>query len=273
MPPLREVIASHRLRPRRSLGQNFLHDLNVTRRIARAAGPLSGTTVLEIGPGPGGLTRALLEEGAARVVAVERDPRCAGALEEISAVAGGRLTVIEGDALSFDPASIGDGPVRVVANLPYNVGTALLLRWLKEPGRFDRLVLMFQKEVAERLTAEPGSRRYGRLSVAVQSRCAARRLFDLPPAAFAPPPKVHSSVVALRPAPSAGADPELLEAVAAAAFAQRRKMLRTALAGLFATPDETLANCGIDPRARAEEIDIDGFRALARALETLRRGA
>lgn len=224
--------------------------------------------MLEVGPGPGGLTRALLEEGAARVVAVERDPRCVGALDEIAAVADGRLAVVEGDALAFDPASIGDGPVRVVANLPYNIATALLLRWLKELGRFDRLVLMFQKEVAARLAAEPGSRRYGRLSVAVQSRCAVRRLFDLPPAAFVPPPKVHSSVVALQPAPRADADPELLEAVATAAFAQRRKMLRTALASLFAAPDETLANCGIDPRARAEDIDIDGFCALARALGT-----
>ena len=277
LPPLRRVIAAHQLSARRSLGQNFLLDLNVTRRIAKAAGPLAGATVIEAGPGPGGLTRALLEQGAARVIAVERDRRCVGALREVAAAAGGRLEVVEGDVLAADPAALAGGrrPVRAVANPPYNIATALLAKWLDAVPPFDRLVLMFQKEVADRLLASPGTGAYGRLSVAAQWRCDVRRLFDLPPQAFVPQPKVRSSVVALEPlpAPRADAEPAMLRAVTAAGFGQRRKMLRSSLADLFARPRATLSDCGIDPSRRAGEIGVDGWCALARALaEERRRG-
>lgn len=270
LPPLRDVIAAHGLSARRSLGQNFLLDLNITRRIARAAGPLDHATVLEIGPGPGGLTRALLEEGAATVIAVERDDRCLAALEQVAAVAGGRLQVVAGDALTVDIAALGakHGKLRVVANLPYNISTPLLIGWLRQLSLFDRFVLMFQSEVADRLAAPPGSKAYGRLSVAAQWRCGVRPLFTLPPRAFTPAPKVASTVVELTPRdrPLAQADPDILEEVVAAAFGQRRKMLRAALKGVFADPQAVLTAAGIAPQARAETVSIEGFCALAREL-------
>jgi 16S rRNA (adenine1518-N6/adenine1519-N6)-dimethyltransferase len=270
LPPLREVIAAHGLSARRSLGQNFLLDLNITRRIARAAGPLEDATVLEIGPGPGGLTRALLEEGAAAVIAVERDDRCLAALEQVSAVADGRLHVVAGDALAVNITALAAqyGTLRVVANLPYNISTPLLIRWLKQISLFDRFVLMFQSEVADRLAAEPGSKAYGRLSVAAQWRCEVRPLFTLPPRAFTPAPKVSSTVVELTPRDliRGEADPEILEEVVAAAFGQRRKMLRAALKGTFADPKAVLTGVGIAPEARAETVSIEGFCALAREL-------
>ena len=271
LPPLRDTIAAHGLSARRSLGQHFLLDLNVARRIARAAAPFADVTVLEIGPGPGGLTRALLEAGAERVVAVEKDRRFLPALGEIAAASGGRLEVVEGDALAVDPARLAPGPraLRAVANLPYNVATALLGRWLDSLALFDRLVLTFQKEVADRMLAAPGTAAYGRLSVAVQWRCEATRLFDLPPQVFVPPPRGRSSVVALAPrdATRGRADPGLCGVVAAAAFGQRRKMLRTALGTLFARPRDALGRCGIPERARAGELDAAAYGALARALE------
>ena len=270
LPPLRDVIAAHGLSARRSLGQNFLLDLNITRRIARAAGPLDHATVLEIGPGPGGLTRALLEEGAATVIAVERDDRCLAALEQVAAVAGGRLQVVAGDALTVDIAALGakHGKLRVVANLPYNISTPLLIGWLRQLSLFDRFVLMFQSEVADRLAAPPGSKAYGRLSVAAQWRCGVRPLFTLPPRAFTPAPKVASTVVKLTPRdrPLAQADPDILEEVVAAAFGQRRKMLRAALKGVFGDPQAVLTAAGIAPQARAETVSIEGFCALAREL-------
>ena len=269
LPPLRDVIAAHGLSARKSLGQNFLLDLNVTRRIARAAGTLDGKAVLEIGPGPGGLTRALLETNARRIVAVERDPRCIGALEELASVTAGRLHIVEQDAMAFDPAEIVAelGPIAVVANLPYNIATPLLIGWLKRIELFDRMILMFQSEVADRLAAAPGSRTYGRLSVGAQWRCDVKPLFSLPARAFTPPPKVDSTVVEFIPraAPLAEADGDALETVVAAAFSQRRKMLRAALKGIFRDATSTLYAAGIAPTARAETVDIAGFCALARA--------
>lgn len=270
LPPLREVIKAHGLAARRSLGQNFLLDLNITRRIARAAGPLEDTTILEIGPGPGGLTRALLEEGAGTVIAVERDDRCIAALNDIAAVADGRLEILAADALAIDIAVLAEkhGMLRVVANLPYNISTPLLIGWLKRISVFDRFILMFQSEVADRLAAQPGTKAYGRLSVAAQWRCDVRPLFTLPPRAFTPAPKVASTVVELTPraAPLAEANPDILEELVAAAFGQRRKMLRAALKGVFADPQATLTGVGIAPEARAETVSIEGFCALARAL-------
>lgn len=274
LPPLREVIAAHGLSARKSLGQNFLLDLNITRRIARAAGPLENADILEVGPGPGGLTRALLEEGARSVIAVERDERCIAALDNIAAAAAGRLKIVAGDALSVDPATLieGSGRLRVVANLPYNISTVLLIRWLKKIELFDRFVLMFQSEVADRLAAQPGTKAYGRLTVAAQWRCEVRPLFTLPPRAFTPAPKVSSTVVELTPRahPLGEADPALLEEVVAAAFGQRRKMLRAALKGVFTDPERTLTEIGIAPEARAETVDIGGFCALARELAKAR---
>jgi len=270
LPPLREVIKAHGLAARRSLGQNFLLDLNITRRIARAAGPLENTTVLEIGPGPGGLTRALLEEGVRTVIAVERDDRCIAALDDIAAAADGRLEILAADVLAVDIAALAGkhGTLRVVANLPYNISTPLLIGWLKQISLFDRFILMFQSEVADRLAAQPGTKAYGRLSVAAQWRCEVRPLFTLPPRAFTPAPKVASTVVELTPrtAPLADADPNVLEELVAAAFGQRRKMLRAALKGVFADPQATLTGVGIAPEARAETVSIEGFCALARAL-------
>jgi 16S rRNA (adenine1518-N6/adenine1519-N6)-dimethyltransferase len=278
LPPLREVVAAHGLEPRRALGQNFLFDLNLTRKIARAAGPLEGVAVVEVGPGPGGLTRALLSEGAAKVIAIERDARALGALTEIAAHWPGRLEIIEGDALSVAPRMLvdraGHMPVRIVANLPYNIATALLVGWLETepwPPFYDRLTLMFQREVAERIVATPKNRAdYGRLAVLAGWRAQARILFDIPPAAFVPAPKVTSSVVELipraRPEPC---DAATLSALAQAAFGQRRKMLRQSLKGFAAARGLDLpalvAAAGLDPTMRAEEVDVTGFVALARA--------
>jgi 16S rRNA (adenine1518-N6/adenine1519-N6)-dimethyltransferase len=265
LPPLRETIAKHGLDARRRFGQHFLLDLNLTCRIARAAQPLDDGTVIEIGPGPGGLTRALLLEGAANVVAIEVDPRALGALAELQAASGGRLQVIAADALTIVPSSLGPAPRRIVANLPYNISTPLLVRWLQQADAIVDMVLMFQKEVVDRLVAVPRTKEYGRLSVLAQHVCEIRRLFDIPPAAFVPPPKVTSSVARLTPRPSSQrlADLAPLEKVTAAAFGQRRKMLRGALAGIFADPVATLEGIGLSPTARAEELSVADFITLA----------
>jgi 16S rRNA (adenine1518-N6/adenine1519-N6)-dimethyltransferase len=270
LPPLREVIRRHDLRAKKSLGQNFLLDLNLTARIARAAGPLEGVDIVEIGPGPGGLTRALLAQGARRIIAIERDDRAIGALEEIAARYPGRLDIVAGDALRFDPYPyVGSAPARVVANLPYNIATALLVAWLtldSWPPWYDRLVLMFQREVAERIVALPGSKTYGRLSVLAGWRSEARILFDVAPTAFVPPPNVTSSLISLVPRASPLAcERRALERVTEAAFGQRRKMLRQSLKSLGTDPLALLAAAGIEPTARAEEISVAGFVALARA--------
>ena len=264
LPPLREVIARHGLTARRSLGQHFLLDLNLTARIARAAGDLATTNVVEVGPGPGGLTRALLEAGAAQVVAVERDPRCIAALTELAAAFPGRLRVVEGDALAVDPADLVAAPRRIVANLPYNIGVTLLLSWLGRATDYASLTLMFQKEVADRLVSRPRSKDYGRLSVMVQWLCEVRREFNVDRRAFTPPPKVASSVVTLVPRshPLAAADRADLERVTAAAFGQRRKMLRSSLKILGLDPQRL----ELDPTARAEELTVEQFCTLARAL-------
>lgn len=269
LPPLREVIARYGLGARRKLGQNFLLDLNLTGRIARAAGDLSKVTVFEVGPGPGGLTRALLDEGAARIVAIERDPRCIEALAELAAAYPGRLEVIEGDAMDFDLARLPAGSVRVVANLPYNISTALLLRWLTDIRRFESLTLMFQKEVADRLTAAPGSKTYGRLSVITQWLCQVQPEFDVAPTAFVPPPKVTSTVVGFTPRaqPLAPADRISLQAVTQAAFGQRRKMLRASLKSLGVDAEALCRAADIEPTARAETISVEGFCALTRAFD------
>jgi len=268
LPPLREVIASHGLSARKSLGQNFLLDLNLTAKIARAAGDLTECDVLEIGPGPGGLTRGLLASGARRVVVIEKDTRCIPALEEIAAAYPGRLTVIEGDALEVDPMAHLAAPIRIAANLPYNVGTALLTNWLDTPDWppfWTSLTLMFQREVAERIVAQPGSKAYGRLSILSQWRTDASIVMDLPPQAFTPPPKVRSAVVHLTAldAPRFPADGRVLQDVVARAFQQRRKMLRASLKSI---PDieRKLEAAGIEPTARAETVDLERFCALAR---------
>ncbi|HYC16877.1 MAG TPA: 16S rRNA (adenine(1518)-N(6)/adenine(1519)-N(6))-dimethyltransferase RsmA [Pseudolabrys sp.] len=269
LPPLREVIRRHGLKPKRSLGQNFLFDLNLTARIARAAEPLENITVVEIGPGPGGLTRALLALGARRIVAIERDRRAVAALEEIAARYPGRLEIVAGDALNIDPREqLGPERARVVANLPYNIATALLVGWLTVepwPPWYDSLLLMFQREVAERIVAVPGGKSYGRLSVLAGWRTDAKILFDVARSAFVPPPKVTSSVVRLTPrqVPLA-CDPIALQRVTEAAFGQRRKMLRQSLKTLGVDAAALLATAGIEPTARAEEIPVDGFVALAR---------
>ena len=272
LPPLREVIARHSLAAKKSLGQNFLLDLNLTGRIARAAGPLDGVTVVEIGPGPGGLTRALLAEGARKVIAVERDNRAIAALGEIAQRYPGRLEVIAGDALAIDlKAHVSSGPARIVANLPYNIATPLLVSWLAIepwPPWFDRLVLMFQREVAERIAAPPGGKQYGRLSVLAGWRTRTNILFDVHPSNFVPPPKVTSSVVELVPRTDApDCDRAMLERVTAAAFGQRRKMLRQSLKSLGLDPLPLLAAVGIEPTARAEEIPVEGFIALTRVYQ------
>jgi 16S rRNA (adenine1518-N6/adenine1519-N6)-dimethyltransferase len=271
LPPLREIIRRHGLIAKKSLGQNFLLDLNLAGRIARAAGALLETTVLEIGAGPGGLTRALLALGAMRVIAVERDERAIAALREIADHYPGRLEIIAADALTFDPRSILDGgPVRIVANLPYNIATALLVLWLTAepwPPWYDAAVLMFQREVAQRIVAAPGSKSYGRLSVLAQWRCESRIIFDVNPSAFVPPPKVTSSLVRLLPRPAPlRCDRALLEAVTQAAFGQRRKMLRQSLRSLGTDTPELLSTAQLSPTARAEDIPVAGFVALARAL-------
>lgn len=265
------MIARHGLAARKSLGQHFLLDLNLTGRIARAAGDLTQGTTIEIGPGPGGLTRALLAQGAT-VIAVERDARCIAALQELAAAYPGRLTVFEGDALEIDVPALGTAPRRIVANLPYNVATPMLLQWLAHADAFAGMTLMFQKEVALRLAAAPREPHYGRLAVAAQWRCTVRRLFDIAPSAFTPPPQVTSTVVELlpRPMPLAPADPQVLEQVVAAAFNQRRKMLRSSLKALGVPADTLLGKAGIAPTRRAEELSIEEFCALARAFTGLR---
>ncbi|PLX39235.1 MAG: 16S rRNA (adenine(1518)-N(6)/adenine(1519)-N(6))-dimethyltransferase [Hyphomicrobiales bacterium] len=271
LPPLREVIRAHELSARKSLGQNFLLDLNLTSRIARSAGDLSDTIVVEVGPGPGGLTRAILAAGAKRLIAVERDRRCMAALAEIAAHYPGRLDVIEGDALEVDwPAALGGERAAIIANLPYNVATPLLIGWLQAepwPAWWSSATLMFQREVAERIVAAPGDKAYGRLAVITGWRANARILFDVPPQAFTPPPKVVSSIVHVVPKP----DPEpvpcaLLEEVTGAAFGQRRKMLRSSLKALKADTETLIASAGLDPQQRAETVPISGFIALAQGL-------
>lgn len=274
LPPLREVIREHGLSARRALGQNFLLDLNLTGRIARAAGDLGSGTTIEVGPGPGGLTRALLAAGAARVVAIERDRRAIAALAPLVEAAHGRLSLIEGDALAVDAAALGPAPRRVVANLPYNVATPLLIGWLGHIDAFESLTLLFQKEVAQRLAARAGTGAYGRLSILAQWRAEVRQLFDIPARAFTPPPKVTSTLVQLRPPskPAAAADQELLETVTAAAFGQRRKMLRQSLRAL-GDAEALLASAGIEPTLRAEMLSVEQFCRLARGLEARRKAA
>jgi 16S rRNA (adenine1518-N6/adenine1519-N6)-dimethyltransferase len=273
LPPLRDVIRAAGLTAKKSLGQNFLLDLNLTRRIARAAGPLEGVTIVEVGPGPGGLTRALLMEGADKVIAIERDERCLPALQEIAAAYPGRLEIVSADAREVDYASLPlSTPARLVANLPYSVGTPLLIGWLKTepwPPWFDRLVLMFQREVAERIVASPGTKDYGRLAVMAQWRTTPRILFSLPPDAFTPKPKVASAVVALIPRgqPEPPCDPGRLERVTAATFGQRRKMLRSSLRQLTPDAEALLEGLGLDPKARAEELQVGDFCRIATALE------
>ncbi len=272
LPPLREVIATHQLSARKSLGQNFLLDLNLTAKIARQAGDLSACDVLEIGPGPGGLTRGLLSEGARRVVAVEKDTRCIAALEQIAAAYPGRLQVINGDALEIDPLQHLTPPIRVAANLPYNVGTELLVRWLTPPEWppfWQSLTLMFQREVAERIVAQPGSKAYSRLAILAQWRADARIAMSLPPGAFTPPPKVSSAVVHLTalPEPRFPADPTTLSRVVAAAFNQRRKMLRASLKSVAPNIEDHLIAAGIKPTERAEQVPLEAFCALARSVK------
>jgi len=273
LPPLREVIRRHGLTAKKSLGQNFLFDLNLTARIARAAEPLENITVVEVGPGPGGLTRALLALGARRVVAIERDQRAIAALEEIAARYPGRLDIVAGDALHIDVREhLGPERARVVANLPYNIATALLIDWLTAepwPPWYDALVLMFQREVAERIVAKPGGKAYGRLAVLAGWRTDAKILFDVAHTAFVPQPKVTSSVVRLDPRPvPLACDAQALQRVTEAAFGQRRKMLRQSLKSLGGDTAALLAAAGIEPTARAEEIPVDGFVALARAFRS-----
>ncbi|MFZ8959617.1 MAG: 16S rRNA (adenine(1518)-N(6)/adenine(1519)-N(6))-dimethyltransferase RsmA [Paracoccaceae bacterium] len=271
LPPLREVIATHNLRAKKSLGQNFLLDLNLTTKIARIAGDLSACDVLEIGPGPGGLTRGLLAEEARRVVAIEKDARCLPALAEIAAAYPDRLIVLNDDALAVDWAAHLKPPIRIVANLPYNVGTELLIRWLIPPvwpPQWSSLTLMFQREVAERIVAREGSKAYGRLAVLAQWRCEARIALNLPPEAFTPPPKVSSAVVHLTAleAPKFPADQKVLERVVAKAFNQRRKMLRASLKGLCPDIEDRILAAGLRPTDRAETVSLEGFCALARAV-------
>ena len=271
LPPLREVIAHFGLAARKRLGQNFLFDLNLTRRIARAAAPLAGFTIVEVGSGPGGLTRALLMEGASEVLAIERDDRAIAALAEISSAYPGRLKIVAGDALTAEWQSLVRGPAKIVANLPYNIATPLLTGWLMEgawPPRYASLTLMFQKEVALRIVAAPGTRDYGRLSVLCQHLCEVRKLFDVNRSAFTPPPKVTSSLVQLIPraAPLPACRIAGLEGVTAAAFGQRRKMLRASLRSLTAHPEALLARAGIDAQLRAEQLAVADFARLAALL-------
>ena len=274
LPPLREVIARYDLGAKKSLGQNFLFDLNLTRRIARSSAPLEGFTIVEIGPGPGGLTRALLMEGATHVLAVERDARTLPALAEVSAAYAGRLSVISDDALTVDWPTVVSGLAKIVANLPYNVATVLLTGWLTQgawPPWFSSLTLMFQKEVAERIAAKPGGKDYGRLSVLCQWRCEVKKLFDVNRSAFTPAPKVTSSIVQLVPrqSPEVSCEVKDLEKITAAAFGQRRKMLRSSLRGAFDAPEAILAELGINPELRAEQLQVNDFARLAQVLGKL----
>ena len=269
LPPLRDVIAKYDLAAKKSLGQHFLLDLNLTGRVARAAGNLSQCTVIEIGPGPGGLTRALLAEGAKKVIAIERDQRPIAALQEIAAAYPGRLEIIEGDALTIDPASLCDGPRKIVANLPYNISTQLVLNWLENITEYECLTLMFQKEVADRLAAHPRTKDYGRLSVLTQWLCDVRLDFNIKPTAFTPPPKVMSTVATLVPRdkPLVDVDRKQLERVTQAAFGQRRKMLRASLKSLGVNGEELATKAGIEPTKRAEELSVQEFCALVQALK------
>ena len=271
LPPLRDVIESHSLNAKKSLGQNFLLDLNLTAKIARMAGSLEGYDILEIGPGPGGLTRGLLASGARRVLALEKDPRCIPALNEIAKIYPGQLDIFNTDALDFDIRPHLTAPIRIVANLPYNVGTELLIRWLSPkdwPPFWSTLTLMFQKEVAERIIATPGSKAYGRLSILSQWKTNPEIVMALPPEAFTPPPKVHSAVVhfSVLSQPRFPAPAGLLSSTVAMAFNQRRKMLRSSLKSASPDIEKILRNAGLEPTARAEEISLEGFCALARCL-------
>ena len=274
LPPLRDVVRRHGLAPKKTLGQNFLFDLNLAARIARAAGPLDGVTVFEVGPGPGGLTRALLALGAARVIAVERDDRAIAALHEIAARYPGRLDIVAADALSYDPGAVMHGKARIVANLPYNIATALLVSWLSIepwPPWYDAAVLMFQREVAERIVAAPHSKSYGRLSVLAQWRCETKILFDVNASAFVPPPNVKSSIVHVVPRQQPlPCERKLLERVTQAAFGQRRKMLRQSLRALNTNVAALLEAAGLDPTARAEHLSVSDFVTLACALAAQR---
>ena len=272
LPPLREVITAHQLTARKSLGQNFLLDLNLTAKIARQAGDLSACDILEIGPGPGGLTRGLLSEGARKILAIEKDNRCLPALEEIEKAFPGRLQVINEDALRLDPAQYLTAPIRIISNLPYNVGTELLIRWLTPPNWppfWKSLTLMFQKEVAQRIVAQPGSKAYGRLAILAQWRSEVKIVLNLPPDSFTPPPKVSSAVIHLEAlqAPRYEANQKVLASLVAAAFNQRRKMLRSALKGLSPEIEDHLKAAGLSPTERAEQVSLEGFCALARQLE------
>jgi len=264
LPPLKQLIAKYGLDARKKLGQHFLLDLNLTGRIARAAGRLADCHIIEIGPGPGGLTRALLAAGAKQITAVETDPRCVAALGELASAYPGQLQVIEADALQTDLSTLCPKPRRIIANLPYNIATPLLLRWLRQIEQFESLTLMFQKEVADRITAAPGSKAFGRLSVITQWLCETRHDFNISRTAFTPPPKIDSTVITLipRPEPLAPADMKILEKVTAAAFGQRRKMLRASLKNL----NIDLEHLGIDPTARAETLTVEQFCAIARAV-------
>ncbi|MCG8547067.1 MAG: 16S rRNA (adenine(1518)-N(6)/adenine(1519)-N(6))-dimethyltransferase RsmA [Alphaproteobacteria bacterium] len=272
LPPLRTVIAEYGLGARRSLGQHFLLDLNITRRIARAAGDLTAATVIEVGPGPGGLTRALLERDVKRLYAVEADRRCVDALSALTDAARGRLEVIADDATRIDIATLGAPPRHIVANLPYNVATVLLIKWLRTAASFAGMTLMFQKEVAERIVAGPGSKTYGRLSVMANWLCETRLCFNLPARAFTPPPKVASSVVHLEPYEKTTSVEEwsAMETVTAAAFGQRRKMLRSALRPLDVDTATLLSRAGVDPAARAERLTVAEFATLAQTFTDLR---
>ncbi len=271
LPPLRDVIAAHDLGARKSLGQHFLLDLNLTTKIARAAGPLRSGTIIEIGPGPGGLTRALLSQGAKKVIAVERDERCIAALSGLQEAAGEHLEILQADARDIDVCALGDEPRKIVANLPYNVGTPLLIGWLAQTSCFESMTLMFQREVADRIAARTGDPAFGRLSVIANWRCRTRKLFNVPARAFTPPPNVESAVVSLTPfaSPPYAANQTALERVTAAAFGQRRKMLRGALKTLPVDPLALLEAANVEPTRRAETLDIAEFAALARAFERL----
>lgn len=269
LPPLRDVIEAHGLVAKKSLGQNFLLDLNLTSKIARLAGDLSKCDVLEVGPGPGGLTRGLLAEGARKVLAVEKDSRAMGPLSEIAAAYPGRLEVINADALDINPLEQLTPPVRIVSNLPYNVGTELLIRWLTPaewPPYWSSLTLMFQREVANRIVAKPGNKTYGRLAILSQWRTTPQIVMELPPEAFSPPPKIHSAVVHFEALekPRFEADAKVLERIVAAGFNQRRKMLRASLKGAFTDVEDRLIAAGIKPTERAEQVSLEGWCALAR---------
>lgn len=274
LPPLREVIATHGLQAKKELGQNFLFDLNLTARIARVGGPLEGVRIIEVGPGPGGLTRALLAEGAREVIAIERDARALPALAEIAEAYPGRLTVISGDAMEMDYRLLADGPTRIVANLPYNIGTPLLTGWLTMepwPPFFESMTLMFQREVAERIVARPGDDAYGRLGVLAGWRAEARIAFNVGRQAFVPPPNVTSAVVHLVPKPvEAWLPVRHVEQVTKAAFGQRRKMVRQSLKSLGVPVEGLLAAAGLEGSERAEELPVEAFLAIARALPGLR---